>query len=222
MCRLGLVLRWVSFRPALSTGPVFMGGIVNRDFLGWAALVAALAGTASAEYGLAVAVGFGPILAGCVPAALDIYALRAFRTGRDVPAVVIALVLTNALAHLVASGHLAVSVPLVVAVSAIAPLVLWRVHALRAPTEPVSPPQTDQEGPEVAPEPREPEKRPQRRTAAPDAARSTGVPDPLLSDARALDAEMRTRMGRPASLRQMQAHFGIGQARAQRLRAALS
>src|SRR4051794_2288336 len=104
----------------------------NRDLLGALALLAALVATASAEYQLARACGYGAIVAGCVPGALDVYALRAFSVKRDVPAVVIALISTNALAHLVASHLIPVGVPLVVAISAIAPLVLWRVKALSA------------------------------------------------------------------------------------------
>ncbi|UGY94054.1 hypothetical protein [Streptomyces gobiensis] len=192
---------------------------MKRDYLGWAALVAALIGTASAEYSLARAVGFGTVLAGCVPAALDIYALRAFRTGRDVAAVVVALIAVNAAAHLVASGQLPVSVPLIVAVSAIAPLVLWRVHAL---SKAVNVSEKPQEAPKVVRESRESEKPAERRTEIPSAASKAPDADPLLSDARKLDEEIRTRTGKPVSLRQMQSHFRIGQARAQRIRAALA
>lgn len=112
---------------------------MKRDILAWAALGAALAVTASAEYSLARASGFGPIVAAGVPAALDIYAVRALRVHRDVLAVVVAMIAVNAASHLVTAGLLPVSVPLVVAVSAIAPLVLWRVHALRGATFEVTP-----------------------------------------------------------------------------------
>lgn len=115
------------------------------DPLAWGALVCALAVTASAEYTLARAAGFGPWVAAGVPGALDIYALRAMRARRDVAVVVGAMIAVQALAHLVAAHLLAVSVPLVVAVSTIAPLVLWRVHRIdhQAPevdtrTEPVN------------------------------------------------------------------------------------
>ncbi|MGC9382929.1 hypothetical protein, partial [Streptomyces sp. MH13] len=52
------------------------------------------------------------------------------RARRDVLAVVATLIAVNAASHLVEVGLLPVSVPLVVGVSAIAPLVLWRVHRL--------------------------------------------------------------------------------------------
>ncbi|MGW3022456.1 hypothetical protein [Streptomyces sp. NPDC001221] len=102
----------------------------RRDYLAWAALLFALVATASAEYELARAVGFNQWVAAAVPGALDIYTVRAMRARRDVPVVVAAMIGVNAASHLVTAGLLPVNVPLVVAVSAIAPLVLWRVHRL--------------------------------------------------------------------------------------------
>lgn len=114
---------------------------MKRDPLLWAALVAVLVVLASAEYQLAVACGFGTYVAAGVPAALDVYALAALRAGRDVSLVVTALIAVNAASHLVEVGLLPVSVPLVVAVSAIAPFVLLRVHRLgKAAEEPVAEP----------------------------------------------------------------------------------
>jgi hypothetical protein len=106
---------------------------VNNDFLKWAALAAALVATASAEYELARAVGFNEWVAAAVPGALDIYTVRALRAHRDVLAAVAAMIGVNAASHLVTAGLLPVDVPLVVAVAAIAPLVLWRVHSLALP-----------------------------------------------------------------------------------------
>lgn len=103
---------------------------MKRDPLLWAALAAVLTVLASAEYNLAVACGFGTYVAAGVPAALDVYALAALRARRDVLAVVTVLIAVNAASHLVEVGLLPVSVALVVAVSAVAPLVLWRVHRL--------------------------------------------------------------------------------------------
>ncbi|MEV7983352.1 hypothetical protein [Streptomyces sp. NPDC086519] len=104
---------------------------MKNDVLKWAALAAALVATASAEYELARQVGFNQWVAGAVPGALDIYTVRAMRAHKDVLAAVVAMIGVNAASHLVTAGLLPVNVPLVVAVSAIAPLVLWRVHALR-------------------------------------------------------------------------------------------
>ncbi|MFF3894650.1 hypothetical protein ACFYY3_15945 [Streptomyces sp. NPDC001812] len=114
---------------------------MKRDPLLWAALAAVLAVLASAEYELAVACGFGTYVAAGVPAALDVYAIAALRARRDVFAVVCALIVVNAASHLVAVKLLPVNAPLVVAVSAIAPLVLWRVHRLsEPPAEPAAEP----------------------------------------------------------------------------------
>ncbi|MGW7457165.1 hypothetical protein [Streptomyces sp. NPDC054797] len=127
-----------------------------RDYLAWAALAAALVVTASAEYALARAAGLDRWTAAALPAALDIYAVRALRARRDVATAVAAMIATNAAAHLVSAGLLPVAWPLVVGVSVIAPLVLWRVHRLAdyveatpqtcertlAATAPVTPPPT--------------------------------------------------------------------------------
>lgn len=120
---------------------------MKRDVLGWVALAAAIVGTASAEYELARACGFGQFVAGTVPAALDVYAVRAYRQHRDGLAVLAAMVIVNALSHLVTAGLIPVDVPLVVAVSALAPLVMWRVHALhRTPTATPTPTPTEADG----------------------------------------------------------------------------
>lgn len=121
---------------------------MKRDPLLWAALIAVLVVLASAEYRLAVACGFGQYVAAGVPAALDVYAIAALRARRDVLAVVAVLIGVNAASHLVEVGLLPVDVPLVIAVSAVAPLVLWRVHRLgEAHAEP------SEAAPELAPEP---------------------------------------------------------------------
>lgn len=103
---------------------------MKNDYLKWGALLFALVATASAEYELARQVGFNQWVAAAVPGALDIYTVRAMRAHRDVLAAVSAMIGVNAASHLVTADLLPVNVPLVVAVSAIAPLVLWRVHRL--------------------------------------------------------------------------------------------
>jgi hypothetical protein len=128
---------------------------VKRDPLLWVATAAVLIVLASAEYELARACGFGLYVAAGVPAALDVYALAALRARRDVLSVVLTLIAVNAASHLVAVGLLPVSVPLVVAVSAVAPLVLWRVHRL-SELRPEPAPETVPAVAEPAPEPAEP------------------------------------------------------------------
>jgi hypothetical protein len=128
---------------------------VKRDPLLWVATAAVLIVLASAEYELARACGFGLYVAAGVPAALDVYALAALRARRDVLSVVLTLIAVNAASHLVEVGLLPVSVPLVVAVSAVAPLVLWRVHRL-SELRPEPSPEPVPAVAEPAPEPAEP------------------------------------------------------------------
>ena len=126
---------------------------MNNDLLKWAALIAALVATASAEYELARVVGFNQWVAAAVPGALDVYTVRALRAHKDVLAAVAAMILVNAASHLVTAGLLPVDVPLVVAVAAIAPLVLWRVHSLALPgTQDATVPPVPEQSPAV-PEP---------------------------------------------------------------------
>ena len=103
----------------------------GRDWLGAAATLFALAVTFNAEYEIAIAVHINPIVAYAVPGALDVYVLRALQVKRDVFLTVLAMVAVNAASHLVTAGVLRVSPALIVGVSAIAPLVLWRAHVLR-------------------------------------------------------------------------------------------
>lgn len=104
-----------------------------KDKLKWAAAAFALVATATAEYELARAIGMNQWVAAAVPGALDAYVVRALRAHREVLTAVLAMVAVNAASHLVSAGVLKVEWPLITAVSAIAPLVLWRVHALGTP-----------------------------------------------------------------------------------------
>ncbi len=108
---------------------------LRGDWLKWVAAGFALVATASAEYELARAIGMNQYIAAAVPGALDAYVVRALRAHREVLTAVIAMVAVNAASHLVTAGLLPVEWQLITAVSAIAPLVLWRVHALGTPGE---------------------------------------------------------------------------------------
>lgn len=103
----------------------------RRDWLGYAATAFALVVTFNAEYEIALACHINQWVAYAVPGALDVYVLRALQVKRDVLLTVLAMILVNAASHLVAAGVLAVSPALIVSVSAIAPLVLWRAHVLK-------------------------------------------------------------------------------------------
>lgn len=101
------------------------------DALKWLSVGAALAATATAEYNLAVEIGMNEYVAAAVPLALDAYVLRALQRGKEVFTSVLAMVAVNAASHLEHAGMIPMDWRLTTAVSAIAPLVLWRVHALK-------------------------------------------------------------------------------------------
>ncbi|MCI3930198.1 hypothetical protein [Streptomyces sp. AN091965] len=101
------------------------------DVLGWSAMLACIVVTAHGEWSLAVACGYVTTVAAGLPIAIDAYAIRAMRAGKEILPPVLLMVATNAGAHLVHGGMLRVTPWLIVLVSAIAPVVLWRVHALR-------------------------------------------------------------------------------------------
>ena len=102
----------------------------RRDWVLWGALACTLVGTAHAEYTIAVATGVHPWVAACVPGALDLYVIRALQVRRDVFLAVLVMCAVNVASHLVTAGVLTVGWELISAVGALAPLVLWRVHAL--------------------------------------------------------------------------------------------
>ena len=101
-----------------------------RPYLLWGALGCTLVGTAHAEYTLATAVGVQDFVAGAVPGALDLYVIQALRVHRDVLSAVVVMVAANVASALVHAGVLPVEWPLISAVGALAPLLLWRIHFL--------------------------------------------------------------------------------------------
>lgn len=101
----------------------------NKTLL-YGAMAAAFVLTASAEYAVAVSMGFGSWVSVAFPVAVDAYVLTALRMRREVGLAVTAMVGVNVLAHLVGAHLVPVNVATVSAVSAVAPLILWRVHKL--------------------------------------------------------------------------------------------
>lgn len=102
-----------------------------NDVILWGALGCALVGTAHAEYSLATAAHFNEYVAAVVPGALDLYVISALRHRRDVLASVLVMVAANVASHLIAAGMLPVGWPVISAVGAVAPLIVWRVYVLR-------------------------------------------------------------------------------------------
>lgn len=98
--------------------------------LEWVSLGFAVVALSYTEWSLAVAAGAHPFVAVAVPGALDVYAVRAMRVRKHVPLVVFAMLTVNALGYLVRAGVLDMTWPVLIVVSAIAPLTFWAVHVL--------------------------------------------------------------------------------------------
>lgn len=103
---------------------------VKTHPLEWVSLGFAVVALSHTEWSLAVAAGAHPLVAVAVPGALDVYAIRAMRARRHVPLVVLAMLAVNAMGYLVKAGVLPMSWPVLIAVSAIAPLTFAAVHKL--------------------------------------------------------------------------------------------
>jgi hypothetical protein len=96
------------------------------------ALVAGIAVTAAGEWELARLVGISRAVAPLLAVVIDVYVIAAVRAGqgRDVAASLTMMGGAQVAAHLISTGHIGSSVALVAAVSLVAPVVIWRVHAL--------------------------------------------------------------------------------------------
>ncbi|PAN00532.1 hypothetical protein CJI59_16740 [Streptomyces sp. Alain-F2R5] len=96
------------------------------------ALVAGIAVTAAGEWELARQVGISPVVAPLLAVVIDVYVIAAVRAGqgRDVAAALAMMGGAQVAAHLLSTRHIGSSVALVAAVSLVAPVVIWRVHAL--------------------------------------------------------------------------------------------
>lgn len=108
-----------------------MSARTRKDWILWGALGCALVSTAHAEYTLATAAHFNEYVALAVPGALDLYVVRALQQRRDVFVAVLAMVAANVTSHLIAGGVLGVRWPVIAAVGAVAPLIVWRVYSLK-------------------------------------------------------------------------------------------
>jgi hypothetical protein len=102
----------------------------------WVALFAAIGLTASGEFQLAALADFPGWIAWALPTAIDVYVVQAMRRHRDVLAALLLMIGTNACYHLAAArlfGVTKTGAPawwLIVAISAIAPVIVWRVHRI--------------------------------------------------------------------------------------------
>ncbi|MFE4867697.1 hypothetical protein [Streptomyces sp. NPDC056682] len=104
----------------------------ERDPLVTVSLISGIGFTATAEYDLARTIGATVWVAVLLPLALDVYVVAAIRRarGRDIALSLVLMGTAQIAAHMLAARVVAVSVPLVAAVSLLVPLSIWRVHAL--------------------------------------------------------------------------------------------
>lgn len=110
-----------------------------NTFTRWTVMVAALVSTAYAEHHLGVWIGWNPWVASVIPAVSDLYLIYATRTGRDVAPAVSVVIGLSAANYICTAPLDPVRTSLSVAVSALAPLVLWRLHASEHKEEHVAP-----------------------------------------------------------------------------------
>jgi hypothetical protein len=110
-------------------------------------LLAGVAFTATAEYQLARALGATKPIAGMLPVAVDAYVVAALQYFRraDIALSLLLMSAAQVAAHLLDAGVMRVNVPMVVVVSLLVPVAIWRTHALarRPPTEVPKGPQAE-------------------------------------------------------------------------------
>lgn len=140
-----------------------------RRWLTFASLLAGVAFTATAEYRLAVDLGANPVIAAMLPVTIDCYVIAALQWTRafDVALSLSLMGAAQIAAHALDAGVLEVDLRMVVVVSLLVPVAIWRTHLLarsgereQAPPEPAEPrPEpvvVEQVPPEPAPPPAAP------------------------------------------------------------------
>ncbi|MFE6487544.1 hypothetical protein ACFVGN_32065 [Streptomyces sp. NPDC057757] len=103
-----------------------------RTFLTRLSLAAGIAFTAHAEFDLARSLGADPVIAVMLPVSIDAYVVAALRWFKALD-VTLSLALMGAAqvaAHLLDARVMEVNIPMVVVVSLLVPVALWRTHAL--------------------------------------------------------------------------------------------
>ncbi|GHG15509.1 hypothetical protein GCM10018777_31580 [Streptomyces albogriseolus] len=124
----------------------------TRVWLTRLSLAVCIAFTASAEYDLARTLGADPVIAAMLPVAVDAYVIAALRWFRafDIMLSLAPMGAAQVGAHLLDARVVSVNIPLVVVVSLLVPVALWRTHALaRFESEEVPEHVAEYEQPEV-------------------------------------------------------------------------
>ncbi|MCT9078812.1 hypothetical protein [Streptomyces fulvoviolaceus] len=214
----------------------------TRKWIRRASTASGLAYTAIAEYELARRLGARPPIAVMLPMSIDCYVIAALKWFKalDVALSLILMCAAQVAAHALEAGVVYVTLELVTVVSLLVPVALWRTHALARNEDdvPAEPTKLDVIQLETS---TEVERVPEAPQAAPvqyalDSFREEYVPVPVL----AADVP-RTRVSVPVSedddelverarayyngqiptYRDLKETYGIGQARAKRIRAVL-
>ncbi|MFL5999868.1 MAG: hypothetical protein ACJ736_37190 [Streptomyces sp.] len=202
--------------------------MIPAKWLAHVSLAAGVVFTATAEYSLARRLGAQEAVAVMLPVAIDAYAIAALKRFRafDIALSLLLMCAAQVSAHLLDSHVMPVNGWLVVVVSLLVPAAIWRTHALArdeqpAPAEPnlldviqEVPAATVERVPETArelPAPVLAADEPRTRV-------SVAVPD----DDDELIADVRVDFnGQIPTYRELKDRYGIGQARAKRIRAVL-
>ncbi|AVZ72966.1 hypothetical protein SLUN_12955 [Streptomyces lunaelactis] len=103
-----------------------------RKWLTRLSLAAGIAFTAHAEYDLARSLGADPAIAAMLPVAVDAYVMAALRwfKGFDIALSLTLMGAAQIAAHLLDARVMVVNIPVVVVVSLLVPIAIWRTHAL--------------------------------------------------------------------------------------------
>ena len=216
--------------------------MIPAKWLANVSLAAGVAFTATAEYSLARRLGAQEVVAVMLPVAIDAYAIAALKRFRafDIFLSLALMCAAQVSAHLLDAHVMPVNGWLVAVVSLLVPVAIWRTHALArseddVPAEP-DPEPVAEESPLV-----EVQRVPEPPAAAPvqyalDSFREQLVPVPVLAaetprtrvsapvpdDDDALVERVRADFnGRIPTYRELKDQYGIGQARARRIRAVL-
>ncbi|WP_405524622.1 hypothetical protein OG426_16165 [Streptomyces canus] len=202
--------------------------MIPAKWLAHVSLAAGVVFTATAEYSLARRLGAQEAVAVMLPVAIDAYAIAALKRFRafDIALSLLLMCAAQVSAHLLDSHVMPVNGWLVVVVSLLVPAAIWRTHALARDEQPTL---AETEGPDVIQPlpaatvervPEAPRELPAPVLAAeqPRTRVSVAVPeddDELVERARAYYN------GQIPTYRDLKETYGIGQARAKRIRAVL-
>jgi len=199
--------------------------VIPAKWLANVSLAAGVVFTATAEYSLARRLGAQQPVAVMLPVAIDAYAIAALKRFRafDIALSLLLMCAAQVSAHLLDSHVMPVNGWLVVVVSLLVPVAIWRTHALARGEHDVPAKPVTAERPEPITVERVPDAHPQLPTPvlAVEETR-TRVSVPVSGD----DDELVTRTredfsGRIPTYRELKDQYGIGQARASRIRSVL-